>query len=257
VGTGPPDTLRVQTADNVSLGYSTAGVGSRMAAQLIDSTVALALVFVALVAAGGLVSRASTAQGLAWGAGAAAAFAGFVYFGYFLVYEAVTGGRTLGKRALGLRVVRIDGSAPDVTAILVRDVVRVIDLGLFGVGIVVMFFHPLSRRLGDLAAGTVVVRERSTLSLAAATAPPPVILRTPDAGPPIEGIERLGTSEHNALRVFLSRPGLTPQLRAKLAGDLATRLYERLQLPPHAPERMWPPELLIERLYLQLDMRSP
>jgi len=98
VGTGPPDTLRVQTADNVSLGYSTAGVGSRMAAQLIDSTVALALVFVALVAAGGLVSRASTAQGLAWGAGAAAAFAGFVYFGYFLVYEAVTGGRTLAAQ---------------------------------------------------------------------------------------------------------------------------------------------------------------
>ena len=60
----------------------------------------------------------------------------------------------------------------------------------------------------------------------------------------------------NTLRVLLSRPGLTPQLRAKLAGDLAARLYERLQLPPQAPERMWPPELLIERLYLQLDMRG-
>ena len=251
----PPDTLRVQTADNVSLGYSIAGVGSRVAAQLVDNAVALTLVFLVLLAAGGVVSGASTGQGLAWGAGAAAAFAGFVYFGYFLVYEAVSGGRTLGKLALGLRVVRVDGSAPDFTAILVRNVVRIVDLGLFGIGIVVMFFHPLSRRLGDLAAGTVVVRERSSLSLATAAAPPPVILRTPDPGPCIDGIERLGAPEQNALRMFLSRAGLTPPLRARLAGDLAARLCERLQLPPSAPERMWPPELFIERLYLQLELR--
>lgn len=252
----PPDTLRVQTADNVSLGYATAGLGSRMAAQLVDNVIAIGLVFLVLIGAAAIASGASTAQGQIWGIGAAAAFGLFVYFGYFLVYEAVSGGRTLGKRALGIRVVRIDGSAPDFTSILVRDVVRVIDLGLFGVGIVVMFFHPLSRRLGDLAGGTVVVRERTTLSLAVAAAPPPLILRTPDPGPPIDGIERLGETEHNALRVFLSRPGLTPPLRAKLARELATRLGERLQLAPTAPERMWPAELFLERLYLQLDARQ-
>ncbi len=249
----PPDTIRIATAENVSLGFSTAGVGSRMAAQLIDNVFAGFLVFVALLGYAALASTATTLQGAAWAEGGAIAFAVFVYFGYFFVAEAVTGGRTPGKSSLGLRVMRVDGSSPDVASIAVRDLVRVIDIT--GIGLLVMFFHPLSRRLGDLAAGTVVVRDRAPLTLAAVAAPPPVLLRTPDAGPPIEGVERLGSAERDALRVFLSRQGLSPELRARLAHEIATRLCGRLKLPPSAPEWRWPPELLIERLYLQLEQR--
>ena len=252
----PPDTLRVQTADNVALGYAVAGVGSRMVAQIIDNLLALALVFVVELGATALSSLASGPEGAGLAVAAAAATGTFVYFGYFLVCEAVTGGRTPGKAALGLRVVRLDGSAADFSAILVRDIVRIIDVGLFAVGLIVMFFQPLARRLGDLAAGTVVVRERNPVSFAAAVVPVPLILRTPDPGPPIEGIERLGSHEYHALRVFLSRQGLTPPLRAQLAGSLAVRLYDRLQLPPAAPERMWPPEIFVERLFLQLEARG-
>ena len=250
-----PDTLRVQTSDNVALGYATAGVGSRMVAQLIDNVIAGALVFLIVLGFAALAPLASGPQGQVWAVGAAVGIGLLVYFGYFLVCEAVTGGRTPGKAALGLRVVMLDGSAADFGAILVRNLVRIIDVGVFYVGLIVMFFQPLSRRLGDLAAGTVVVRERTTLSLASVVTPAPMILRTPDPGPPIEGVERLGAHEQQALRTFLSRPGLTPQLRAQLAAKLAQRLYERLQLAPSAPERMWPPELLIERLYLQLERR--
>ena len=247
--------LQVQTADNVPLGYATAGLGSRMVAQLLDSGVALilalAVVLVILAAAG--YSGADAAQ---WAAGAAAGGALLVYFGYFLVSEAVSGGRTPGKAAMGLRVVRLDGSAADFTAILVRNLVRIIDVGVLYVGVLFMFFHPQSRRLGDLAAGTVVVRERQNVTFAAVTAPMPMILRTPDAGPAVDGIERLGTHEENALRVFLSRQGLTPQLRAHLAGQMATKLYDRMELPWAAPERQWPPELFLERLYLQMVARA-
>ena len=252
----PPDTLRVQTADNVVLGYTVAGVGSRMVAQMIDNLVAGALVFLVVLGAMALGTLASGPEGAVLAVAAAAATGFFIYFGYFLVCEAVTGGRTPGKAALGLRVVRLDGSAADFSAILVRDIVRIIDVGLFFIGIVVMFFQPLSRRLGDLAAGTVVVRERSTVTFATAVVPVPLILRTPDPGPPIEGIERLGSHEQHALRVFLSRQGLTSQLRAQLAASLAVRLYDRLQLPPAAPERMWPAEIFVERLFLQLEARG-
>lgn len=251
----PPDTLTVRTADNVSIGYPTAGLGSRIAAQLLDGLLAGLLAGLALAVYLAIVSGGATsAEGSILGAIGAVLFAGFVFFGYFFICEAVTSGRTPGKRALGVRVVRIDGSAPDLGAIAIRNLFRIIDTS-FGIGIIVMFFNPLSRRLGDLVAGTVVVRERTPVAYAVAVAPPPMILRTPDEGPPIDGIERLGEVEHNALRVFLSRPGLTPELRARLAADIAGRMINRLQLRAGAPERMWPPELLLERLYLQLDSR--
>lgn len=93
------------------------------------------------------------------------------------------------------------------------------------------------------------------MSFAAVVSPPPVLLRTPDAGPPIEGVERVGERELSAVRTFLTRPGLEPQLRARLAADMATRLLDRMQVPPTAPERQWPAELFLERLYLQLQGR--
>jgi uncharacterized RDD family membrane protein YckC len=252
------DTISVKTADNVTLGYTIAGLGSRIVAQLLDNLVAVPLTLVALLLFGAVASHfVTTNEGSAFAAAADGLFATFVYFGYFLVAEAVTAGRTPGKSAMGLRVIRVDGSSVDFAAVAVRNVIRVIDVGVVLIGLVVMFFQPQTRRLGDLAAGTIVVHERAPVSLAAAVAPPPVMLRTPDAGPAIDGLDRLGAFEQDALRVFLSRQGLTPALRAGLATDIARRLLDRLALPANAPERLWPPELLIERVYLQLDQRRP
>ncbi|TMB92648.1 MAG: RDD family protein [Chloroflexi bacterium] len=256
-GPSTPDTVRVQTAENVSIGFTTAGLGSRVVAQLIDNVIALPLAYIAAFAYSALAVSASSGQSVTIVAGGALFALFFVYFGYFLVCEVVTGGRTPGKAAMGLRVVRLDGSAPDFVALLIRNVVRVLDVALFaaGIGVVIMFFHPLSRRLGDIAASTIVVRERSRVTLATAAAAPPLITRAPDAGPAVEGIERLGSTEYNALRTFLTRAGLAPELRARLAADIAARMLERLAVAPSAPERFWPPELLLERLYLQLDQR--
>ena len=251
------DTISVKTSDNVTLGYTIGGLGSRLVAQLLDNLLAFAFVAVGLLLYGAVAGVfVSGSEGESFAEGGAAAFAFFVYFGYFLVAEAVSGGRTPGKNAMGLRVIRTDGSAADFAAIAVRNVVRVIDVGVLLIGVAFMFFQPQSRRLGDLAAGTLVVRDRAPVTLAAAIAPPPVILRTPDAGPGIDSIERLGDAEHDALRVFLSRQGLTPELRARLAADIARRLLDRLALPPGAPERLWPPELFLERAYLQLEQRA-
>jgi uncharacterized RDD family membrane protein YckC len=252
------DTISVKTSDNVTLGYTVAGLGSRIVAQLLDNLVAIPLTLVAVLLFAAVANHfVTTSEGSAFAGAAAGLLASFVYFGYFLVAEAVTSGRTPGKSVMGLRVIRVDGSAVDFAAVAVRDVIRVIDLGVFLVGLVVMFFQPQTRRLGDLAAGTLVVRERAPVTLAAAVAPPLVMLRTPDAGPSIDGLDRLGTHEQDALRVFLSRQGLAPELRTRLAADIARRLLDRLALPPNAPERLWPPELLLERVYLQLEQRPP
>jgi uncharacterized RDD family membrane protein YckC len=252
------DTISVKTSDNVTLGYSVAGLGSRLAAQILDNLIALPITVVAILLYGAVANDfVTTSEGAGFAAAGAEFFAGFVYFGYFFVAEAVTGGKTPGKSAMGLRVIRVDGTAADFGALAVRNVIRVIDVVVLLIGIVVMFFQPQTRRLGDLGAGTIVVRDRAMVSLAAAAAPPPIILRTPDAGPPIDGLDRIGGFERDALRIFLSRPGLSPKLRADLAADIAKRLFDRLELPTGAPERLWPAELFIERIYLQLDQRHP
>jgi len=230
-----------------------------MVAQLVDSLVAGVLVLVTVTAylgiAHGALPEDSNRLSLAVAGAIGTAF--FTYFGYFAAAEMLTRGGTLGKSALGLRVMRVDGGAPRMTDLAVRNVVRIVDVGLGGVGLLVMFFHPTTRRLGDLAAGTLVVRARPAISLAAASQLVPVLLRTPDAGPLIEGVAQLGSHELSVVRTFLARPNLAPAQRQRLAQGMAERLHDRLGLSATAPERMWPPELFLERLYLQLAERHP
>ncbi len=248
------DVLRVSTSENVGIGYDIAGLGSRFIAQLLDSLIVGVIALIVNVAVLGAISP-SDAQNAVLAALAAAGITLFVYVGYFTICEVSTGGSTPGKSAGHLRVLDISGAAPTSGQLLLRNVARILDV-LAGLGDVVMFWNRQSRRIGDLLAGTVVVRIRSAMSLAAVVAPPPVMLRTPDAGPAIDGLHRLGERELTAIRTFLTRPGLEPPLRARLAQDMTTRLLDRMQVPPSAPERLWPPELFLERLYLQLQGRA-
>lgn len=247
------DTLRISTSDNVGIGYDVAGLGSRMIAQLIDTLIAGVLV----VAVGfGVVGAVGTdSQNAVLGGLALFGVILVVYIGYFTVCEMVSGGRTPGKAAGQLCVLDISGGAATPAQLLIRNVARLIDVFL-GIGVVVMFLSRHSRRIGDFLGGTVVVRVRPATALAAAVAPPPLLLRTPDAGPSIDGVDRLGDRELSAIRTFLTRPGLEPPLRARLATDMSHRLLDRLQLPAGAPERQWPAELFLERLYLQLQGRA-
>lgn len=81
-----------------------------------------------------------------------------IYLGILTVTE-VFFGRSMGKMVTGLRVLRLDGVAPGAVALLVRNVLRVIDFGMSGVTLVLILMMPLRQRLGDIAAGTVVVAD--------------------------------------------------------------------------------------------------
>ncbi|HYA01316.1 MAG TPA: RDD family protein [Candidatus Binatia bacterium] len=252
------DVQQVTTADNVGLSFRVAGLATRITAAALDALVAAILVVLLLllgeaIAAGAAGSGAGAAENLSLLALLLSALSVVLVIAYFTLSQAVSGGRTPGKAALGIRAIRLDGGTIGIGEAFLRSLAYVVDL--FGIGPILMFFHPQSRRLGDLLAGTVVVRERTPVTLAAATAPAPVLLRSYDPGPPIDGLGGLGDREFRAIRTFLSRPGLHPAQRAELAGRLAAPLLERLALPPGAQERMWPPELLLERLYLQLSVR--
>jgi len=84
-----------------------------------------------------------------------------VYFGYFIVFEWRWAGRTPGKRLLGIRVVRDGGFPLDFTSAVIRNLVRILEagFGFYAVSALSTLLSPLNRRLGDMAAGTIVVRD--------------------------------------------------------------------------------------------------
>jgi uncharacterized RDD family membrane protein YckC len=249
-----PDVQKIRTADNVQLGYTVAGIPSRLLAFMVDMLLNLAILVVAGFAASAIYGAIGSSGGVAEALALTIFSLMFLvgHFLYFAILEATSAGRTPGKRAMGLRVVRVDGSAPGLSEALIRNIARIADYFL-ALGLFVAFFNERSRRIGDLLAGTMVVRERTTVSQAPVLAP--VLVRTPDAGPGIDGLDRLGQHEYTVIRTFLSRYGLPPDQRTRLAWQIAQRLLDRMGLPSDAPERMWPPELFLERLYLQLGAR--
>ncbi len=130
-----PDLHEIRTADNVGIGYDAAGIGSRFLALALDGLILALVLFAALIVT--LVAAPEGAVGMV----AVALFVLIpilVAVGYFALAETLTAGRTPGKRALGLRVIRADGGAPGLREALVRNIVRIVDLAL-GIGLVVMF----------------------------------------------------------------------------------------------------------------------
>ena len=139
--------------DNIRLDLPVASVGSRSLAALLDYLILMALalgwIFLIVTAIAPLLP--------AWVPVFAIVGWFLLEWGYFAGFEIATGGRTVGKMALALRVVTAEGGSPGTGALLSRNLVRSLDL-LFGVPL--MALDPLSRRLGDRLAGTLVVHDR-------------------------------------------------------------------------------------------------
>jgi uncharacterized RDD family membrane protein YckC len=245
------DTLRVTTADNVGIGYRVAGLATRLVAATIDLAIVIIIALLATLLIIAFVSAGGGGAGASFGAAILiGSLEFFILVAYFTVCEATTGGRTPGKRAMGIRVISIEAGTPGLAACFLRNLAFMVDVPLF-IGPLLMFFHKEGRRLGDIIAGTVVASDRPAVSLYEVMAPPPVFLRSPDPGPPVTGVDSLGDRELNAVRTLLGRPGLTPARRAELAAIMAARLYERMGIGAGAVERQLPAEQFLERVYLQ------
>ena len=155
----------IVTPEAVVLSFETAGVGSRLIAQVIDLAIQSAA---GLLIAGGAAGLGATSIGLAG-----------VYFGLFLVAfgypiasETLWRGRTVGKAVMGLRVVTVEGAPIRFRHALVRGALGLLDFWATGGGAAVLCILATRRnqRLGDLVAGTLVVRERTAAhALAAVT----------------------------------------------------------------------------------------
>ena len=158
------ETTRLATPENVELEFRLAGPGSRFLALAIDTAICGALyvaLIIAILVAGFSFGGKDLASTLVTVFVLVAFF--LVRWGYFLFFEIRLRGQTPGKRALGIRVVREGGLPLGVSHSLIRNLLRIVDSlppPLCIVGAASVLATPKGQRLGDLAAGTVVIRER-------------------------------------------------------------------------------------------------
>ncbi|CAA9500969.1 MAG: hypothetical protein AVDCRST_MAG30-1906 [uncultured Solirubrobacteraceae bacterium] len=234
------DRLTISTPEGVDLELTLAGIGSRFTASLIDHTIQFALVAVAIGALLGLSALDVGPSGVEADDGSSGALAtaavtlfGFaVFWGYDVLFEVRGGGRTPGKRLTGLRVVRAGGRPVGFVASGIRNVLRVVDIlpGFYGLAMAVMFGTPRNQRLGDIAAGTVVVRERKGGRRQAATEAPGARALPDTAGWDVSGV---GAQDIAVVRRFLERrSALAEGPRAELAADIASRVRPRVAGAP-------------------------
>ncbi len=207
----PLDTrIRMETPEGIDLVLRPAGLLSRSLAFTIDLLirgVLLAALLFPLDALGD------------FGTGLFVLALFLVNWWYMVLFEVLNQGRTPGKQIMGLRVVHDDGTPVGWSASLLRNLLRFVDmlpLG-YGVGAFVCLQHPLFKRLGDVAAGTLVTY-RDVL------AQRPVLPQAPAVIAPLA----LTLEEQQAVMAFAERQeGLTPAR----AQELATILIEPLQMP--------------------------
>ena len=148
------NSITIITPANIEVEYRLAGAGSRLAAFLID----FALQILAIVLIVWITMRVTIdPSGAVLGFIMVATFV--IHFGYFIVCELVMNGQSLGKRLFGLRVIRDNGQPVEFTQVLVRGLIRS-SVDMMYVGLFTILFSAKHKRLGDMAAGTIVVSEK-------------------------------------------------------------------------------------------------
>jgi len=212
-------TDRLETPERVDLHVELAGIGSRGLAQIVDLALLMASWILVL-----LILLAMSPVLRFWSAVLAMAFTLFSFLAYFVLFEAFWDGQTPGKRLLKLRVQREGGYPVGWTEVLLRNLMRLIDSFLgYAVGLISMLLTERSQRIGDLVAGTVVVRE-STGGLAE-------LERMGYGAPAVRhsGAPELSGEEYELVHDYFQRKGwLDPEAAVRVQSSLAAALRARL-----------------------------
>jgi uncharacterized RDD family membrane protein YckC len=245
------------TPENIEVRYELAGIGSRFVAALIDHLIQLlAILAIYLIASqtSNLLSLSRLFGGSApfWIQAIAAIVIFVIMFGYFVFFELRTGGQSPGKRVANLRVVRDGGYPIDPYSSVIRNLVRIVDLALpppYGAGMLSIFVSRDYKRLGDFAAGTIVIKERPATPPAELGPPRPIVAQLM---PLIRDVEQLTPDEYDAVRRYVERRNELPYpLQIDFAMRLALPLMSRLGITVAIADQSHYPELLeaIDRRY--------
>ncbi len=222
--------FRIETPENVAFAYEVAGIGSRFVAAFVDHLIVFVVWLAAFFTVLALITAAEAAESSSELLLAVLACLFLLLVAYYILFELGWSGQTPGKRLVGLRVLHSDGTPITLVDTLLRNVLRLFDfLPLYyGLGVLVMFLNQDARRLGDLAAGTVVVKERKEVTLESLAAPamtaPMIAAYYTSAGESLPStadwpLERLTADDYEMLSDYLRR-----RHQLTRSGDLARRI---------------------------------
>ena len=263
------DHVTIETPEHIQFSYELAGLGSRFLALFMDTLIQIMVLGLLWALVAYLASLTGVAEGFRASEIASIPLIPLIVLSspvlfaiaYFMLFELIWRGQTPGKRLGGLRVIKVGGQQIGFTESALRNILRLIDFlpALYTIGILFVFFTSRCQRIGDLAAGTIVVKERlwelpARPASAAAT----------DLDIEEELVRRargymaaLTREEIEAVRRFIQRRGeLSAPLRTRLAGDIAEPLYKKF--PGLSGDERTHPELFLEviyRAYLEQQQR--
>lgn len=226
----------IVTPEAVVLDFETAGIASRALARVLDALIQAAALLALVLLAANLPGTVAVVVAIV---GVAA-----IVLGYPILCETLMRGRSPGKAALGLRVVTIEGAPVSARHAFIRSALGIVDFllppgGLFAT--ISALVSPRGQRLGDLVAGTIVLRERT------ATAPAMAVWFNPPAG--LEGyaqtldVTSVTDGQFAVVRSFLLRVHeLAPEARSAMSLRLATPIAAAMH---HRAPAGVPPELFL------------
>jgi uncharacterized RDD family membrane protein YckC len=240
------DVATVETPEQLELALPLAGAGSRSLAFIFDFLIQLIPIVVAMIVLITALAiepfKGENAKGMIegrlplWGAAIFSVITFATNFLYFTFWDLVSRGQSPGKRALNLRVVRDGGLPIDVRSSLIRNFLRTVDMlpGFYVTGVVTIFLTKEHKRVGDLAGGTLVIRdlaEKVGVGDASLLLPPPRFAGS--AGASAGNPSPLSPGDRALVHDFLDRrASLAEEARARVARQIADRLAPRYGIDP-------------------------
>ncbi len=238
------DRVTIATPEGVTIDLVLAGLGSRFVARLLDTVIQLAIIF-ALTAGIAITSP----PGVVRAVGIVMVF--LVVFAYDVPFELLNGGRTIGKMTAGIRVVAIGGDPIAFLGSAIRNILRIVDFlpALYAIGSVSIVATQRDQRLGDLAAGTLVVRDKFPGVASVIAAP----MTVPTEAVATWDVSALDGEDLAAIRQFLDRRlTLTWPVRSHFGNALAARVAPMVAGVPYGAH----PEYLLEGIVVAKQRRA-
>ncbi len=226
------DKLTIETPEQTALEFDIAGVGSRFLALALDTLFQIVATLV-FVIGGAVIFRTLLpfSSGATWALALVWVLLFLIFIGYFAIFEAVWNGQTPGKRIIRIRVIKDTGRPIAPYEAVARNLLRLVDQMpgiLYGIGIVSALLSRQNKRLGDFVAGTIVVHEQELQDFRPLWQTPAAPATTISYG-----ADQLSREEFALVESFLNRrSALPPDVRFRMAEQIATRIKIKLSVPP-------------------------